>query len=453
MVHRDVKPANIMFDEHNRAILTDFGIARLAEAKNLTHEDAIIGTPAYMSPEQVTGQEVDFRSDLYALGVIIYEMLTGRVPFQDENTVALLVKHAQEEAPPVSQFLPMKNPMLDSVLANMLHKNPAIRYHSGAKLLADFKKALASVSEEERLKPGALPDPAVATQVLENLPDTTSNRVSQTIHTMIIKPARQNPMGFIALAIAIFALLVVARLAQTPVSSPESVDINQLNTIDSTPDTGVDSMTGGRIMYFAATFAEDDEFNSYWQISEGAVERFIADGVYHIINPQRGRAVTGIIDPEIFMFDDVHITIEGHLSEESDSNSAYGIVFHYQDASNFYVFAVDGIGRFSIWKLENNVWCELRFPCEEQDFDAVWTRDEAIALLGETNILTINTYDGQIAGYVNDISIFMIDDDTFGSGGVGIYTASTQRGMADLLIDSYEVNAGMPLTGSMTGNG
>lgn len=454
MVHRDVKPSNIMFDEYKHAILTDFGIARLAQSSNLTQEDAIIGTPAYMSPEQALGQELDYRSDLYALGIIIYEMLTGHVPFEDESSVALLVKHAQEEAPPVSQFLPMKNPALDKVLAKILQKNPDSRYQSGVSLLADFKKAVASETEDDRLKPGTLPQltdkPTPAkTQLLTDTKEETPNRLTHTINTIIIKPARQNPLGFIALGIAIFALLIVARLSQMPIA-------NTSNPTDTPIDTEVNSMTsmtGAGAMYFSSSFEQGDKFNSYWEVSDGTVERHIENGTYHIRNTQTGLAVTGIIDPEVFMFEGVHISMEGRLTQESDSHSAYGIVFDYHDAKNLYVFAVDGIGRFSIWKLADNVWCELRFPCEGQDFDTVWTRNEAILLRGETNTLTINAYDGQITGYVNDESVFMIDDSTFTSGGVGIYTASSQAGIADTLIDSYEVSAGMPLTGSMTGDG
>jgi serine/threonine protein kinase len=455
MVHRDIKPSNIIFDEHQHAILTDFGIARLTQISGLTQEDAIIGTPAYMSPEQVTGQTVDFRSDLYALGVIIYEMLTGQLPFEDENTVSLLLKHVQEEAPRVSQFLPMENKALDNVLANSLQKNPDLRYQSGAALLADLKKAVATESDSQRLKSGALPKrPDVPKQAntrdFGNLPDIRPNVITKTIHTMIIKPARQNPLGFVALAIAIFALLIVARLSQMPALNETA----QETIIADSTDTGISSMTGGGVMYFSANFEADDEFNSYWQSSNGPVERTIKSGAYHILNTQSELAVTGIIDPNVFMFDDVHITLDGLLLAESASDhSAFGIVFHYHDAANFYVFAVDGIGRFSIWKLENNRWCELRYPCGGQDFDAVWTRDESILMIGETNHLTINTYGGQITAYVNDEQLFMIDDDTFSSGGVGIYMATTPLGAAEVAINNYEVTAGMPSTGSMTGGG
>ena len=99
MVHRDVKPANILFDENKRAVLTDFGIARLAENSGLTAEGTIIGTPSYMSPEQATGNETDYRSDLYSLGIILFELLTGKPPFDDESTVSLLLKHAQTPPP------------------------------------------------------------------------------------------------------------------------------------------------------------------------------------------------------------------------------------------------------------------------------------------------------------------------------------------------------------------
>lgn len=455
MVHRDIKPSNIIFNEHNRAILTDFGIARLAQMSGLTQEDAIVGTPAYMSPEQATGQVSDYRSDLYALGVITYEMLAGRIPFEDENTISLLLKHAQDEAPPVSQFLSMKNLALDMVLANTLEKNPALRYQSAAAFLADFKSAIAAESDMQRLQSGAKskrPDKSrqSETMVLDDLINEDSpNLITNTIHTMILTPARQNPMGFVALAIALFALLIVARLSQLPVANNESP---QLNTIGEPADTGVSSMVGGGTMYFNSSFETDNEFNSYWQTSDDVVERTIENNAYRILNTQRSLAVTSIIDSEVFTFDDVHIVMEGQLLEDSVSdNSAYGIVFHHQDLANYYVFAVDGLGRFSIWKLENNSWCELRFSCENQSDDDVWTQDDAILTIGESNLLTINSFQGQITGYVNGTQVFMLNDDTFTSGAVGMYVASTARGAAEIAIDNYEVTAGMSLTSSMTG--
>jgi serine/threonine-protein kinase len=99
VVHRDLKPNNIMIDKEGNARIMDFGIARSLKAKGITETGVMIGTPEYMSPEQVEGKETDQRSDIYSLGVIIYEMVTGRVPFEGETPLSIAMKHKTETPP------------------------------------------------------------------------------------------------------------------------------------------------------------------------------------------------------------------------------------------------------------------------------------------------------------------------------------------------------------------
>ncbi|MCW5860841.1 MAG: serine/threonine protein kinase, partial [Caldilineales bacterium] len=107
VVHRDIKPGNILFTADNQPVLSDFGIAHLqAGAARLTATGGIIGSPAYMSPEQATGQAVDARSDIYSLGVVLFEMATGRVPFLAETPTAVLLRHVQEPPPPPADLNP-----------------------------------------------------------------------------------------------------------------------------------------------------------------------------------------------------------------------------------------------------------------------------------------------------------------------------------------------------------
>ena len=99
MVHRDVKPGNIILNEHGKAVLTDFGIARMVQSNRLTADGVSTGTPIYMSPEQASGQAGDMRSDLYSLGIIVYEMLTGRPPFVDDTSLSVMLKHLNTPPP------------------------------------------------------------------------------------------------------------------------------------------------------------------------------------------------------------------------------------------------------------------------------------------------------------------------------------------------------------------
>ncbi len=140
IIHRDIKPGNIMLDEVGNAYLSDFGIARVL-GSNLTGS-AIIGTPAYMSPEQANGLPLDARSDIYALGVVLFELITGREPYQAETPMALLLKHINEPMPPISAFRPNVPPEVEQVIFKATAKDPGQRYSSAGDMAREFSEAL-----------------------------------------------------------------------------------------------------------------------------------------------------------------------------------------------------------------------------------------------------------------------------------------------------------------------
>ena len=137
VIHRDLKPNNVLLDRANNCYLTDFGIARIEGAeRKLTATGSVMGTPAYMSPEQAMGRPVDGRSDIYALGVMLYEMVTGRLPFTADTTAALIFQHVYELPPSARQFAPELPEAIDALFNRALAKTPEAR-HNTAQELAD----------------------------------------------------------------------------------------------------------------------------------------------------------------------------------------------------------------------------------------------------------------------------------------------------------------------------
>ncbi len=165
IVHRDVKPSNILVDQRGNTLLTDFGLAKIVSgcANKLTGSGFIIGTPEYMSPEQCMSEEVDGRSDIYAVGVILYELVTGRVPFSAETPVALIFKHINDPLPPPRQIDPGISEAVEKVILKAMAKEPADRYATAGEMTRALQAALET---------GVLATPGPETDRTVILPDT-----------------------------------------------------------------------------------------------------------------------------------------------------------------------------------------------------------------------------------------------------------------------------------------
>ncbi|PWB69498.1 MAG: hypothetical protein C3F07_19875 [Anaerolineales bacterium] len=138
VIHRDLKPGNILFDEDNNAYISDFGIAKITQTPSKLTSSGIIGTPTYMSPEQAQGETVDGRSDVYSLGVILFEMLSGRAPYEATTPLGMAFKHAVDPVPNILKINPNLPAGVDAVLKKVLAKNPDQRYESGTEFAEAF---------------------------------------------------------------------------------------------------------------------------------------------------------------------------------------------------------------------------------------------------------------------------------------------------------------------------
>lgn len=163
MIHRDIKPSNVLIDGHGNCLLTDFGLARMAaeSSTKITSSGAVMGTPAYMSPEQGAGSEIDHRSDIYSLGIILYEMVTGRVPYTAETPIAIVFKHIQDPLPSARKLNPDMPESVEMVLLKSLAKNPNDRYQTVDDFVQALQKAIpdSPLDDKVTIQPEKQPQP------------------------------------------------------------------------------------------------------------------------------------------------------------------------------------------------------------------------------------------------------------------------------------------------------
>jgi serine/threonine-protein kinase len=171
VIHRDVKPGNVLIDNSGQVKVTDFGIARAVGGgaqEGLTQTGAVMGTATYFSPEQAQGQPVDARSDIYSLGVVLYEMVTGRIPFAGDNPVAIAYKHVREDPVAPTQVNQAVPPPLEAIVLQAMAKDPALRYQTAEELQSDLLRyvrgvpVLADPPPPTVMMPATRVEPAVA---------------------------------------------------------------------------------------------------------------------------------------------------------------------------------------------------------------------------------------------------------------------------------------------------
>jgi len=184
VIHRDLKPANVLIDSQGNLFLTDFGIAKILESAStrLTETDAIMGTPAYISPEQAQAQTVDQRSDIYSLGIILYEMVTGRVPFIADTPLAVILKHVNDPMPLPSSIKADIPEAMERVLLKALAKNPNDRFATADEFVSAWKRAL-----DEKILCAERP-----TCLRQSLREQTQPRFRLSSSLILFQPPQQN---------------------------------------------------------------------------------------------------------------------------------------------------------------------------------------------------------------------------------------------------------------------
>src|SRR6516225_3117475 len=215
VIHRDLKPSNIMKDASGRVVIMDFGLAKTVQGDGMTQTGMMIGTMEYMSPEQAMGSELDARSDIFTMGLIFYELLSGNMPFRAESAIASLVKRTQERAVPLSDIDPSLPPALSLIATKCLERDPKARYSSVRELIDDLDAFLGKRPRSSGTGPPVLDASALAASQARTTTAGTQTREQRF-------PMKWVATGVVALALAVGIGYVVKSRVGSGVSVPQA---------------------------------------------------------------------------------------------------------------------------------------------------------------------------------------------------------------------------------------
>ncbi|HWF53381.1 MAG TPA: protein kinase [Solirubrobacteraceae bacterium] len=256
IVHRDVKPQNVLIDEEGSAKVTDFGIARTLDEEGLTADGRVLGTTDYVSPEQALGQHVTGQSDLYSLGIVLWEMLTGEVPFKGDNQIAVAMKHVREALPDVQTKRPEVSAALAAVIDNATAKHQNDRYADDAEFVSDLEDVLAIETARAGSATGEV------TSVLRTLPLRKQRRIPFGV--------RHRSAAVIGLVVLLFAGGAIAGLLLSrthsgtghPSTPPPS---KKLVSVPVSGASGYNPLNTPRNEAPNAGLAIDNDPTTYWE--------------------------------------------------------------------------------------------------------------------------------------------------------------------------------------------
>ena len=294
IVHRDVKPQNVLIDEEGSAKVTDFGIARTRDEEGLTADGRVLGTTDYVSPEQALGQHVTGQSDLYSLGIVLWEMLTGEVPFKGDNQVAVAMKHVREALPDVQLRRPEVSAALAAVIDRATAKRQEERYADDAELIADLEDVLAIETARAGSATGEV------TTVLRTLPPRTQSRVPYQVRHRIVTVL----LAVVALAAVGGGVAWLVTRAHHGTGSPGApVKVSHRQTLDpislcQTCAQGFNPLGSPTDESPDAPLAIDDQPGTYWdtqQYYDNKLEK-AGTGIYVNATPGTSARALQIVD-------------------------------------------------------------------------------------------------------------------------------------------------------------
>ncbi len=465
VIHRDVKPNNILIDVHDNYLLTDFGIAKIVEGTaDLTSTGGITGTPIYMSPEQILGETLDGRSDLYALGIMLYEMVTGRPPYLAETPSALFIKHIHDPLPLPSKLKPDIPTALENVILKSVAKERDNRYSSGQ----EMAQSLQTIIDDMTLPDTAQDEKTVnATQDEIEDEQTQADEKSSSDRTTT-RPILLAGAGIVGIAL-ICGLLILAGTAfvwreplialvsdptatnmppptsspsatvistptETPAPEPTPTEPLPTDTPTLTP-TPLTAKSAGPPSWSASNpdfieFFEDEAElrDDIWVIGEDGSWFGAADtGVYQLTNSDDPGAIkymhVGIAERNMAEAA-VSLDVKGAFTDDSTQFSRLGLLYRFDTETSYYY-------SFTLSREDEYVFAKRNKDGHE---NLVVGRSGLIRP-DEFNTLGILSEGDTFELYINGLLVDTVQDDELTDGRTGIIAFST----GDYTFDNFTI--------------
>jgi len=467
LIHRDVKPSNVLLDKRGNTLLTDFGIAKMVGGtKHFTQTGGIVGTPHYMSPEQGGGDPLTRQSDIYSLGVVLYEMVTGRVPFDAETPMAVVIKHMTDPLPPPSTLNPDTSPALESVILKSMAKRPEDRFESAADMVRAVRLAIPeSAMVRDPSQVGTVPTEDLA-QAEAAAREGEVERPSQTLTVRRVAPWLVGAGAIAVLGLCAIGVFVVVKLATSassaatteavPPTAPVQLATATLSTAPlsatAIPDLSLsptaEPPAGTRIKTafresspanlpsarWPVTISDSfdsnvNEWNPFSEVADefGSRSFTFQNGKYHWeVLPTDNVSVHDT--PEMNPISEFAISVDAQQlsgSQEAD----FGIVFRETAADTFYNFNIDSRQNYWLRMNDGGRWTTL--------IDL--TRSAAIRP-NASNRVTVVANDGHFYFFINDQYVDEIEEDSLLRGRVGMVVNLFEPGvLAEWEFDNFEL--------------